>query len=213
MKTKCYVSLTEFSADLLRWSVFLIATAVVVFVGCGKIELSERASSDMNVKDPCWFMTLNDKSIDYKTIRERQDRESYGYSEATELSYAVEVFNSEIGCFRDYAEFPLLTVDELRAAVLVGLSESASEEQRNRRSAILKTLLSEGKLPKGSLIRADNGGRIQEYGLFKTKTVEAKGIRISLLLDLDTSGPEALSGNPSDVIIIRKAFSGIVPVD
>jgi len=58
-------------------------------------QVVSRQKETKPVKDPCWFMTLKDKSITYEEIKKRQDKEMYGYPTETPLSEAIITFNEE----------------------------------------------------------------------------------------------------------------------
>lgn len=162
-------------------------------------------------KDPCWFMTLKDESIPYEMIKERQDRDMHGYPTEIPLSEALRVFNEEKQCMASLAPYPALTEDELFAAIVAGPDVGKQGEVWRAQKDALWKIASQKLLPKGSLLVADAGYRIQESPLRPSGTIEATGIRITLLLGLENHRHGELL-NPAQTLVVRKTFTRVETV-
>ena len=193
-----------------------ILCAVVVVVGVGgcsgttseEVERSMSTVEQATPKDPCWFMTLRDKSIPYSVIKEREDRELHGYPKDIRLSEAIRVFNEEKQCNGLLAPFPPLTEDEVIAAIVAGPDHgNRGEVWRAQKDAFWK-IAADRLMPKGSLLVAEAGYRIQDSPLRPQGTIEAKGIRISLLLGLEAMEHGSLL-RPEQTLVIRKTYTRI----
>jgi len=160
------------------------------------------------VKDPCWFMTLKDKSITYEEIKKRQDKEMYGYPTETPLSEAIITFNEEKQCSGLLAPYPPLTEDELIAAIVAGTDHGIQGEVlRSQKDALWK--IAKGKvMPKGSLLVAWTGSRVQESPLRPNGTIRAEGITIVLLVGLEDHDYGKIL-KPEQSFIIRKTYSKV----
>jgi hypothetical protein len=161
-------------------------------------------------KDPCWFMTLKGGSTPYEEIKRRQDREMYGYPTEIPLGEAVKIFNEEKQCSGLLAPYPPLTEDELIAAIVGGPDYGKQGGVWLAQKDALWKIASQRVLPKGSLLVAESGYRVQESPLRPLGTIAAKGIRITLLLNLDKD--EDAHGRllkPEQTLIVRKTYSKV----
>lgn len=174
----------------------------------GSMRTGEQSKSP---KDPCWFMTLKDKSVTYEMIKERQDRDMHGYPTEIPLSEAIRVFNEEKQCVSSLAPYPALTEDELIAAIVAGPDNGRQGEVWRAQKDALWKIASRKEMPKGSLLVADSGYRIQESPLRPSGTIEAKGIRITLLLGLENYEHGALL-KPEQTLVIRKTYTNVETV-
>jgi hypothetical protein len=160
-------------------------------------------------KDPCWFMSLKDETIPLDLIEKRQAREMYGYPSATPLSEAINIFNEEMKCKALYAEYPPLTDDELIAAIVAGADYGKQGEIWLAQKDTLWRIASERTMPKGSLLVVESGGRVQESPLRPDGTIQAKGIRITLILGLDRNVDDKGVAKPEQTLVIRKTYSQV----
>jgi hypothetical protein len=135
-------------------------------------------------RDPCWFMTLEDKSIPYEVISKREDREMYGYPTEIPLSEAIKVFNEEKQCVSTLAPYPPLTEDELIAAIVAGPGYGTWGEVWQVQQEALWKIATRKVMPKGSLLVAASGSRVQESPLRPYGTIRAQGISIAIFLGM-----------------------------
>ena len=126
-------------------------------------------------KDPCWFMTLKDKSIPYVWIKQRQDRDMYGYATEIPLSEAIRIFNEEKQCVTLLAPYPPLTEDELIAAIVAGQDNILPGEALRAQKEALWKIATQKMLPKGSLLVASSGSHVQESPLDLMEQLGLKG--------------------------------------
>jgi hypothetical protein len=136
-------------------------------------------------RNPCWFIDLKDKSIPYEVIMKRQDRKMRGYSEDIPLSEAIRIFNEEKQCVDALASYPPLTEDELIAAIVAGPDNILTGDALRFQKDILWKIATRKIMPKGSLLVANTGSRVQESPLRPEGTIQAVGITISLHLGLE----------------------------
>lgn len=66
-------------------------------------------------------------------------------------------------------------------------------------------------MPKGSLLVVESGGRVQESPLRPEGTIVAKGIRITLLLQLERNEHGHIA-RPDQTLIVRKTYSKVETV-
>src|SRR5262249_8830086 len=127
----------------------------------------------------------------------------YAYPKQLPLSEAIRVFNEEKQCSSMLAPYPPLTENELIAPIVAG-PDGGKEGQvwRTQRDAFWR-IATEKVMPKGSLLVADGGYRIQESPLRPSGTIEARGIRITLLVGLENHQHGALL-RPEQSLVIRK---------
>ena len=158
-------------------------------------------------KDPCWFASLKDQSIPYEMIKARQDREMNGYPKDTPLSEAINIFNEEKQCSTLLAPYPALTEEELMAAIVAGADYELQAQLQAQKDALWK-IATRKIMPKGSLLVATSGSRIQESPLRPDATIRAEGISIYILLGLETNEyGKVLS--PEQRFLIRKTYSRV----
>lgn len=164
---------------------------------------------DNKPKDPCWFMSLKDETISSDLIDKRQAREDHGYPAETPLSEAIRTFNEETKCKALYAGYPPLTEDELIAAIAAGPDYGKQGPVWLAQKDALWRIASERMMPKGSLLVVESGGRVQASPLRPEGTIQATGIRITLLLDLDKASDPMIPRKPEQTLVIRKSYSKI----
>lgn len=156
-------------------------------------------------RDPCWFITLKDQSIPYEMISKRQEREMHGYPTEIPLSEAIRIFNEEKQCVNALASYPLLTEDELIAAIVAGPDYVTSGEAWQSQKDALWKVVTRKVMPKGSLLLAITGSRIQESPLRPDGTIRAEGISIVIRLGLETYEPGQVI-KPEQSFVVRRTF-------
>lgn len=171
-------------------------------------------SEEQNKKtdDPCRFRNSEGlNSEDYEIFKKGRDRETFGYPADTPLSEAIKFFNQELQCSPLHREYLPLTEEEVIAAIVV----SANDNKRGttflaERDAFWK-IATQKMMPKGSILRATNGGNVQGSPLKPFNTIQAKGIEIFILLGADKNGREDFPAPAKleEMLTIRKTFSGI----
>lgn len=148
--------------------------------------MNEERQGQRNLpKDPCWFVTLNDKSIPYEMISKREDREMRGYPEDIPLSEAIRIFNEEKQCLSALAPYPPLTQDELIASIVAGPDNGLAGEALKFQKDILWKIATQKVMPKGTLLVSITGSRVQESPLRLNGTIRAEGISIVLRFGLE----------------------------
>lgn len=155
-------------------------------------------------------MSLKDESITYDMIQKRQNREMYGYPAEIPLGEAIRIFNEETQC-KAYKGYPPLTEDELIAAIVAGPDYGKQGKIWLAQRDALWKIASQKVMPKGSLLVVDSGGRVLESPLRPEGTIEAKGIRITLLLGLENSEHGHIA-KPEQTLIVRKTYSKVETV-
>ena len=193
---------------LVTWPVWANVTSSGKFSSPGSMKIGQQSKSP---SDPCWFMTLKDKSITYEMIKERQDRDMHGYPTQIPLSEAIRIFNEEKQCVSSLASYPALTEGELIGAIVAGPDNGKQGEVWRAQKDALWKIASRKVMPKGSLLVADASLRIQDSPLRPSGTIEAKGIRITLLLGLQNYKHGALL-NPEQTLVIRKTYTNVEAV-
>ena len=136
-------------------------------------------------KDPCWFMTLDDKTIPYEVIRRREQREMQGYPAEVPLAEAIRVFNEEKQCSPLLAPYPPLTEAEVVAAIVAGPGYGVWGEPWLAQKDIWFKIAKDKVMPKGSLLVATGGPNVQESPLRPDGDIKAKGISIAIFLGLE----------------------------
>jgi hypothetical protein len=164
---------------------------------------------DNKPKDPCWFMSLKDETISSDLIEARTAREDRGYPAETPLSEAVRIFNEETKCKPAYATYPPLTEDELIAAIVAGPDYGKQGAVWVAQKDALWQIATKRMMPKGSLLVVESGGREQASPLRPNGTIQATGIRITLLLDLDKASDPMTPPKAEQTLVIRKSYSKI----
>jgi hypothetical protein len=159
-------------------------------------------------KDPCWFMSLKDQSIPFEMIEKRQNREMYGYPAEIPISEAIRIFNEETQCKAPFKDYPPLTEDELIAAIVAGADYGKQGQIWLAQQDALWRIATQKVMPKGALLVVESGGRIPESRLRPEGTIQAKGIRITLLLGLEMSEHGHIA-RPEQTLIVRKTYSKV----
>ncbi len=158
-------------------------------------------------KDPCWFMSLKDETISYEMIEKRQNREMYGYPTEIPISEAIRIFNEETRCKAPYKSYPPLTEDELIAAIVAGADYGKQGAIWLAQRDALWKIAAKRVMPKGALLVVDSGGRVLESPLRPNGTIQAKGMKITLLIGLETNDYRDVK--PEQTLIVRKTFSKV----
>lgn len=157
------------------------------------------------LKDPCWFITLEDKSIPYEIISKREDRQMRGYPNEISLSEAVRIFNEEKQCVSSLVPYPPLTEDELIAAIVAGPDHAFTENTWQSQKDALWKVATQKVMPKGALLIATTGSRVQESPLKPDGTIRAEGISIILRLGLENQNyGDTLK--PEQSFVIRRTY-------
>ena len=164
---------------------------------------------DKDTLPPCWFLSPGDfDTVPYHIVRQRQQMEDYGYPEDMPLSDAIKIFNEKQQCSSPYKSFPPLTEEELTAAILAGPDYGKQGDVWLAQKDTLWGIITKKMMPKGSLLVMESGGRALDSP-FSKEAVEAKGIRISLLLELDKNNRLESILKPMQVLVIRKSVIGV----
>jgi len=130
-------------------------------------------------------MTLKGSTWTYEMYSKRQEREMRGYPADVPLAEAIRVFNEEKQCDPTLAPYPLLTEDELVAAIVAGPAYGAWGEPWVAQKDTLFKIAKDKLMPKGSLIVAGTGANIQESLLRPRGEIKAKGISIAVFLGME----------------------------
>ena len=190
-----------------------IVCALAIWSGWPKVRTPvvtvSRQEQSKPGKDPCWFMTLRDKSIPYEEIEKRQDREMLGYPGEIPLGEAIRIFNEEKQCSGLLAPYPALAEDEVIAAIVSGPDPGKQGAIWLAQKDALWEIASKKVMPKGSLFVAEAGYQAQESPLRPWGTVASEGIRISLLLGLDKDHEHGRLLKPEQALVIRKTYSKV----
>jgi hypothetical protein len=162
-------------------------------------------------RDPCWFKSLNleDESITYLDIKERDDRELHGYPKEIPLSEAIRIFNEEKDCYDWMAPYPPLTEDELIAAIVAGPGCVIPEESLRIQKDALWKIATRRMMPKGSLLVWWTGSLVQESPLRPYGTIKAEGLSIAIHLGLENWEPGTMF-KPEQVFVIRNTYYKVV---
>lgn len=163
---------------------------------------------DRHQKDPCWHVTLKDKSIAYEDILKREERERHGYPVDISLSEAIRIFNQEKQCLDVLAAYPLLTEEEVIAAIVAGPDNITPGEAWEHQKSLLWKIATQKILPKGSLLVATTGSRIQDSPLRPNGTIRAEGISIVIRFGLENHEPGKIL-RPDQLFVVRRTFFGI----
>jgi hypothetical protein len=157
-------------------------------------------------RDPCWFITLKDKSIPYEEIKKRQDRQMQGYPEEIPLHEAIRIFNEEKQCASVLASYPPLTEDELIASIVAGPDNILlTEDGRRFQEEILWKIATRKVMPKGTLLVAYTGSYRLESPLRPEGTIRAVGITIALHLGLENHEYGQIL-KPEQIFVIRRTY-------
>jgi hypothetical protein len=161
-----------------------------------------------SMRDPCWFVTLNDKSIPYEEIAKRENRELHGYPTDIPLPEAIKIFNEETQCNPTLKPYASLTEDELIAAIVAGPGYGAWGEVWRAQKDTLWKIVIDKRMPKGSLLTATGGPNVQESPIRPAGDIKAKGISIAIFLGLEHHAyGEALK--PEQIFEIRRTFFSV----
>lgn len=190
----------------------LIAITGLIFgwVKFSKTDWSPAALAQVKkpgVTNPCWFVDYKDVPVGYEEMMARRDREVYGEAREIPLNEAIKTYNTEHICRSN--PYPPLTEDEFLAAIVASADYGKQGEIAIRQEKVLQEILSMKMLPKGSLIVSERGGRELESPLNPRGAVQAKGIRITLLLGMDKNNRMENVLKPEQALVIRKIFSGV----
>lgn len=216
---RVYIILGLAAAILLTVTAWLIL-GNKFFLSMGAEQIHMSTDNNNPVDDPCWFRTRAgmesaDEGIpgrSWEILEKIRDRQLFGFKEETPISEAVRIFNlEEIQCRPYFKEYPPLTEDELIAAIIVGVNQNKRGTVFHEERDALWRIVTKRMMLKGSLLRADQGGNIQESPLAPWGTINAKGIEIYLHLGADKNGRADLGApiNDEEKLIIRKTFYGI----
>jgi hypothetical protein len=156
-------------------------------------------------RKPCWFINLDDKSVPYEVISKREEREMRGYPEDIPLSEAIRIFNEEKQCVDALAPYPLLTEDELIAAIVAGPATILTGDGSRFQKDILWKIATQKVMPKGTLLVAYTGSRVQESPLKPEGTIRAVGISIELRLGLENYEYGQIL-KPEQAFLIRRTY-------
>jgi len=200
--------MNKFKFIYLAVFVFAIFSGLVLLYYLNKTVFAE--PSLRSSKNPCWFKGYDEPSIGYEEIMARQNREMYGYSVDVPLEMAVNKFNEEMRCYPYYDEFSDLTEDEVIASLIDFDSHNNQPNYSESRREERKKMINEKFLPKGSLLRFE-GGRCQDTGSFLPHDLCAKGLKISLILNLDKKEDVKIPTLYEDIFVIRKTLPKFQP--
>lgn len=157
-------------------------------------------------------MTTNEPHVTSVPAEEERRRGIYGYPAEVPLAEAVRLFNEETGGWAARAGHPPLTQDELVAAIVAGADYGKQGEVWRAQKDALWEIVARKKMPRGSLLIAESGGRVLESPLRPEGAIEPKGIRITLLLGLDRNNMLEGVIKPEQSLLIRKTYSRVEPV-
>ena len=197
-------------SKLIYLSVFLFA----IFSGITILYyLSQTVFAEPSLKpskNPCWFKGYDDPSISWNEIEARQNRETYGYSVEVPIETAVKKFNEEMRCVPQFNDFPELTEDEVIASLIDFDSHNNKQNYLEERREERKKLINKKILPKGSLLKFDNGICL-DTGSFMNNDLCAKGLKITLTFNLDKKEDVKMQSAEEDIFVIRKTFTKFKP--
>ncbi|NOT61210.1 MAG: hypothetical protein HOP19_13405 [Acidobacteria bacterium] len=179
----------------------------------GKVSLQSKINMDNQLPkksnvSPCWFTTLEDKTIPYEMIAQREAQNRYGYQAEIPLNEAIRKFNEEKGCNQQLSSYLPLTEDEVIAAIVAGPGYGAWGETWRLQKDTLWKIATKKIMPKGSLMVATSGPNVQESPMRPDGTVKAKGISIAILLGLDTN-ENGVGIKQEQVFEIRRTYFAV----
>lgn len=152
--------------------------------------------------DPATFLALEKKA----------NREMFGYPTEISLNEAVKIFNDELKCSPLYRSYPPLTEDEVIASIVAGADYGKQGEIWLAQKNELWRIASLKMMPKGSLLTPETGSRVVGSSLEPNGTIVAKGLKITVILGIDSVDGLKKIPSPEQTLIIRKSFSGIEKV-
>ncbi|MBX7220402.1 MAG: hypothetical protein K1Y36_10695 [Blastocatellia bacterium] len=169
---------------------------------------TKEPQKDKSRRDPCWFNDPRNKNITFEEIEKRNDLEMHGYPKEIPLGEAIRIFNEEKQCSASLAPYPLLTEDEVIAAIVAGGGYETPGKSRAKRKAALWHIATTKMLPKGSLLVATTGSNVQKSPLRPNGEIKARGISIALFLGMENHqyGEEL---KPEQIFEIRRTFFSV----
>jgi hypothetical protein len=131
-----------------------------------------------------------------------------GYRSEIALRDAVELANQEIRCSPLFKDQGLLTEDEVIAAIATVEYGKQGEIWAKQRDVLWKIAV-DRKLPASSLLLVTTGPRILDSPLAPRATIAARGISITLILNIDAEHGLLIPPRTEDAHVIRKHYSRI----
>jgi hypothetical protein len=149
--------------------------------GAGNMDIQDKSKRP---KDPCWFLLKEGGDWTYEMYWKRQQREMQGYPSDIPLAEAIRIFNEEKQCNPTLAPYPLLTENEVVAAIVAAGGYETFGVWQAQKDMLFK-IAKDKVMPKGSLIVAGAGANIQESPLRPRGEIKAKGISIAIFLGME----------------------------
>lgn len=200
--------------------IFIVACVGIFWLHNGRISASSGSEALMKPSgseqlasgdDPCGFQK-GTKAIDNSptlsaAFKQRTDREINGYPTEISLEEGLRIFNAEEKCVEFRGTLPPLTEAEVIAAIVAGPTYGIGKVWQIQKKALWDIVIRK-KLPRGSLLTAENGGCVFDSRLGKGQ-VCVKGQRIYLFLDLDQPRRASNPLKPEQIVVMRANYFGI----
>lgn len=198
---------------VMKVSILVCLIICISSIGCTKrlehsgVSTTEEKTLELKDSGKCWFHSSEQsEATDYWTIRERQNRETYGYPEDLPISDALRIFNEEQRCSPNFG--PDLTEDEILSALAVSF-DYTSRENWSHQIGIFRKILKTRTLPKGSLL-VNEGCCIYQSPMEDNRgEIRVKGQRIYLFLLLNENPRMSNLLEKHQIFLIKKTFYGL----
>jgi hypothetical protein len=161
-------------------------------------------------REPCWFMNSDGfNTTASSVVKERQDRETFGYPSDISLTEALAIFNQEQKCIsKNDNSMPDMTEDELISAISVS-PDYPSQNVWKLQKQSLQYILREKKLPKGALLVNEGGVYSSTLGSSINDEIRVKGQRIYLFFDLDKNPRTSEALKQEQTFLLKKTLFGL----
>lgn len=136
----------------------------------------------------------------------------FGYQSEIALGDAVELVNQKIRCSSLFMGQALLTEDEVIASIATVEYGKQGEIWVKQRDKLWKIAV-DRKLPASSLLMVTSGPRMLDSPLAPGSTIAARGISITLILNIDAEHGLSIPPKPEDTHVIRKHYSRVEKVE
>jgi hypothetical protein len=193
----------------------LLPVSVLLGYGCRQessgVSLASGADALPSQTEPQCTHQMDEKLGISPEVRSRL--EIFGYQSEIALGDAVELVNQQIRCSSLFRGQAPLTEDEVIASIVAGADYGKQGEIWVKQSDVLWKIAVDRKLPASSLLMVTSGPRRLDSPLAPRSTIAAKGISITLILNIDAEHGLLMPPRPEDTHVIRKNYSRIERVE
>ncbi len=192
----------------------LLLISVLLGSSC-RWEPSEASLAGTNADQSQPAETPCSHQMDEKRRISPEDRSSLGFSgyrSEIALRDAVELVNQEIRCSSLFKDQGSLTEEEVIASIATVEYGKQGDIWVKQRDVLWKIAV-DRKLPATSLLLVTSGPRIPDSPLAPGATIAARGISITLILNIDPEHGLLIPPKPEDTHVIRKQYSRIERVE